>query len=127
MNIIDNFPLIVYDDNCYLCVKFAKMINLFARGKLPLVGHYTKLGEQIRNEMLDSSALDMFWLIDKKMAFGGRAALIPLMKAILLSKKVPSKLSIKENCNIECKTAKAVFVRSTSLLSNSKKIQWNKD
>ena len=127
MDLVDRIPLVVYDDNCYLCVKFAKMINVLSRGKLPLVGHYTKLGEQIRNEMLDSSALEMFWFIDERMAFGGRAALIPLFKAILSSKKSPSKLSVQENCDIKCKTPKAVFVRSASLLSNSKKILLKKD
>jgi len=35
---------------------------------------------------LDESALDMFWLIDKKTAYGGRSAILPLIK-LILSKK----------------------------------------
>ena len=116
-------PLVMYDDQCYLCIKFAKFVNFLARGKLLLVGHYSPLGEKLRKSILDSSALEMFWLIDGKTAFGGRAALIPLFKTIFsgnLDKN--QKIDIEESCNAECKTTKAVFVRSASLLTNSKKI-----
>jgi len=116
-------PLIIYDDQCYLCVKFAKIVNFLARGKLPLVGHYTAFGEKLRDEILDESALEMFWFVDKKIAYGGRAALGPLFRAILSSKGNSDRISVQEDCDTECKTAKAVFVRSASLLCNSKKIQ----
>ena len=29
-----------------------------------MVGHYSDFGTKIRNEILDESALDMFWFID---------------------------------------------------------------
>ena len=116
-------PLVMYDDQCYLCIKFAKFVNFLSRGKLLLVGHYSPLGEKLRNSILDSSALEMFWLIDGKTAFGGRAALIPLFKTIFSGKlRKNQKIDIKESCDVECKTTKAVFVRSASLLTNSKKI-----
>lgn len=117
-------PLVIYDDQCYLCTKFAKIVNFLARGKLLLVGHYSVLGEKLRNEILDSSALEMFWFVDEKIAYGGRAALGPLFKAILSSKETKeNSLSLKEYCDTGCKTAKAVFIRSASLFSNSKKIK----
>lgn len=117
-------PLVVYDNQCYLCTKFAKAVNFLARGKLSLVGHYSPLGEKLRGEILDSSALEMFWFIDKKTAYGGRAALGPLFNAILTSRKnKQNTISFKESCDTECKTAKAVFIRSASLLTNSKKIK----
>lgn len=125
MDLKDIVPLIIYDNQCYLCTKFAKAINFLARGKLLLVGHYSSLGEKLRNEILDSSALRMFWFVDEKVAYGGRAALRPLFNAILFSKNSKSNtLSIEEDCDTECKTAKAVFIRSASLLSNSKKIKF---
>ena len=65
----------------------------------------------------------MFWFIDGKRAYGGRAALFPMIKSILSNKtKKPAIMNINKNCEQECKTVKAVFVRSTSLLTNSKKI-----
>lgn len=116
-------PLVIYDDLCNLCIKFAKVVNFLARGKLSLVGHYSSFGEKLRNEILDSSALEMFWFVDGKTAYGGRAALVPLFKAIFSSKERKNNSRIEESCDAGCKTAKAVFIRSTSLLSNSKKIK----
>ena len=88
-----------------------------------MVGHYSDFGTKIRNEILDESALDMFWFIDKKMAYGGRAALFPLMKSIFSKKtEKSSSMRVDENCQQDCKTVKAVFLRSSSLLTNSKKI-----
>jgi len=124
MEIKENTPIMLFDNQCYLCIKFAKFANFFARGKIMIVGHYSDFGIKIRNEILDESALEMFWFIDKKRASGGRAALYPLVKSIL-SKKTKKSTIIKteEECQQNCKTVKAVFVRSSSLLTNSKKIE----
>ena len=123
MEIKENLPIVVFDNQCYLCVKFAKFVDFFARGKITMVGHYSDFGIKIRNEILDESALDMFWFIDKKRAYGGRAALFPLVKSIFSKKtKKSSTMRVDENCQQDCKTVKAVFLRSSSLLTNSKKI-----
>ncbi len=123
MEIKENTPIVVFDNQCYLCVKFARFIDFFSRGKMTMVGHYSDFGTKIRNEILDESALEMFWFIDKKRAYGGRAALFPLIKS-MFSKKIKnsSTMKIDENCNQDCKTVKAVFLRSSSLLTNSRKI-----
>jgi hypothetical protein len=124
VNIKENFPIVVYDDLCYLCTKFAKIVNFLARGNLAIIGHYSNQGEEIRNQILDESALEMFWLIDKQTAYGGRAALFPLFRAIITSKKKKSSnTKFVSDCKQECKTVKSVFIRSASLLSNSKKIE----
>lgn len=115
-------PLVLYDDRCYLCIKFAKVINFLAKGRLRLVGHYTDLGKKLRDEVLDSSALSMFWFIDEKTAYGGRAALFPLFSAIISAKGGSESISVQESCDIGCKDTKAVFLRSASLMSHSKKI-----
>ena len=124
MDIKENIPIVVYDDECYLCTKFAKMVNFLSRGNFTIIGHYSNQGEEIRNQILDDSALEMFWIIDGKTAFGGRAAVIPLIKAIITSKKKKSNnIKLESDCIQECKTVKSVFIRSASLLSNSKKIE----
>lgn len=115
-------PLVLYDNKCYLCIKFAKMINFLAKGRLRLVGHYTDLGKKLRDEVLDSSALSMFWFIDEKTAYGGHAALLPLFCAMISAKGNSESISVQESCDIGCKDTKAVFLRSASLVSNSKKI-----
>lgn len=124
MSNIEKTPYVLYDNQCYLCTKFAKMIRFCSRGKVATIGHYSDLGQRIREKILDESALKMFWLIDKKYAFGGRAALCPLLKAIITSNKLEQvSVKIEDNCGYDCKTVKGVFIRSTSLLLNSKKIK----
>lgn len=122
MELREMVPLVIYDNHCYLCVKFAKVVNFLARGRLRIVGHYTQLGQKLRESILDSSALEMFWFVDGKIAYGGRAGLLPLMSAIIRAKKSSGELDIQESCDLDCKTTKAVFFRSASLLTNSKKI-----
>ncbi len=124
MDIKENTPIVVYDDQCYLCTKFAKIVDFLARGNLTIIGHYSNRGEEIRNQILDESVLDMFWLIDEKTAHGGRAALFPLIRSIIASKeKKSNEMKFDINCEQECKNVKSVFLRSASLLSNSKTIE----
>ena len=124
MDIKEKVPIIVYDNQCYLCVKFAKMIEFLTRGNLTMIGHYSEFGLKLRQTMLGESALEMFWLIDEKTAYGGRAALLPLLKVIITTNgRNSNKIKMNKNCEQECKTVKAVFIRSASLFSNSKKIE----
>ncbi len=123
MELAEIVPLVIYDNHCYLCVKFAKIVNFLARGRLRIIGHYSQLGKKLRETILDSSALEMFWFIDGKTAYGGRAGLFPLLSAIIHTNGKSGSLSIQESSDLECKTTKAVFLRSASLLSNSKKIK----
>ena len=123
MELQEIVPLVIYDNHCYLCIKFAKFVNFLARGRLRIVGHYTDLGKKIRDDILDSSALEMFWLVDGKTAYGGRAGLRPLLSAIIQANGRDEDLSIQESCDLSCKNTKAVFLRSASLLTNSKKIK----
>ena len=126
MKVKENVPIVVFDNQCYLCMKFAKIIDFLARGKITIIGHYSDFGIKIRNEILDETALEMFWFIDDKKAYGGRAALIPLIKSLFSKKMKKSTLNeIEANCQQGCKTAKAVFVRSSSLFTNSKTIKIN--
>ena len=116
-------PLVIYDNECYLCVQFAKFVNFLTKGRLRFVGHYKGFGKQIRNNILDSSALEMFWFIDEKTAYGGRAAIGPLFSAILhVNGKNIRKKNIGDSCILGCKSPKAVFFRSASLLTHSKRI-----
>ena len=123
MEIKGEIPIVLFDDQCYVCIKFAIIVNFLARGKITMVGHYSNFGIKIRDEILDESALEMFWFIDKKRASGGRAALFPLVKSIFSTKSRKTKFAQIDNiCSNECKSVKAVFVRSFTLITNSKKI-----
>ena len=117
-------PLVIYDNECYLCVQFAKFVNFLAKGRLRFIGHYTDLGKQIRENTLDSNALEMFWFIDNNTAYGGRAALGPLFSTILdVSKKKIQNKIVENSRELGCRSPSAVFFRSASLLTSSKKIK----
>ena len=124
MNLKEMAPLVIYDNECYLCIQFAKLVNFLAKGRLHFVGHYTDFGKQIREDVLDSNALEMFWFINKNTAYGGRAALGPLFSAIfnVSKKKIQNKI-VENSCELGCKNPSAVFFRSASLLTSSKKIK----
>ena len=123
MEIKEEIPIVLFDDQCYVCIKFATIVNFLARGKITMVGHYSNFGIKIRNEILDQSALEMFWFIDKKRASGGRAALFPLIKSVFSTKSRKRKFAQLDNiCSKDCKSVKSVFVRSFTLITSSKKI-----
>ena len=124
MDLKEITPLVIYDNECYLCVQFAKFVNFLAKGRLHFVGHYTDFGKTLRENILDSNALQMFWFIDDNTAYGGRAALGPLFSAILNAdgKDIQENID-QDSCDLGCKSTKAVFFRSASLLTNSKKIK----
>jgi len=124
MNIKKQVPIIIYDNQCYLCVKFAKIIEFLTKGNLSMIGHYSESGINFRG-MLGKSALEMFWIIDEKTAYGGRAALLPLFKAMIKTFTMNSKhTKLDQSCEQKCKTVKSVFIRSASLFSNSKRIDF---
>ena len=119
----EKLPLMIFDDKCYVCIKFAKIVNYLTKGRLRMVGHYTEFGKSIRDNFLSDDALEMFWFINKNTAYGGRAALRPLFSTIFnLDDTNSNKISIQESCDIGCKDSLAVFFRSASLITHSRKI-----
>ena len=124
MDLKEITPFVIYDNECYLCVQFAKFVNFLAKGRLQFVAHDTDFGKKIRENVLDSNALKMFWFIDNNTAYGGRAALGPLFSSILNANENNIQKNIEQDyCELGCKSPKAVFFRSASLLTNSKKIK----
>ena len=127
MNLEGKLPMMIFDDKSYVCIKFAKIVNYLTKGRLRMVGHYTEFGKMIRDNFLGSDALEMFWFINDDMAYGGRAALKPLTSAIFnLGSSDSKEISIQESCDIGCKDSLAVFFRSASLITHSKKISMKK-
>jgi len=123
MDLSEKLPLMVFDDKCYVCIKFAKIVNYLTKGRLRMVGHYTEFGKLIRENFLSDDALEMFWFINKNTAYGGRAALRPLFSTIFnLDDTNSNKISIQKSCDIGCKDSLAVFFRSASLITHSRKI-----
>lgn len=114
-------PIMLYDDACKLCHRFALVVDTLAGGKLTIVGHYTPEGRRIREQILDHTATDMFWMITKEGAYGGRAALLPLIQSILTTK---DGLGMKHD-NAKCSDKCSILLRSYSLITHSRHIPFD--
>ena len=106
---------------CYLCTKFARIIHYMSRGRLDCIGHYTENGNKIQVILGDSSR-DMFWFIKNNKAFGGRSAILPLIKFLFDIRSPGISSSFNDNNPSGCKTIKSVFLRSSSIIIKGKKI-----
>ncbi len=131
---LENNVIALYDDHCSLCTIFAQWVKRMTKNKVQLVGHYSPQGSMLRKDILESDALEMFWVIDKDTAYGGRAAIWPLLKIAISTKKdktehskqkyIKDTINTKKRCTVsDCSGAKHVFIRSASLIRNSRIIQ----
>jgi hypothetical protein len=80
-------PLLIYDDKCYSCAKFAKVASMLSRGWIRAAGHYYSRAAKETKEMIFPAGYDatkMFWLINRSGAHGARSGLLPLAKEILV-------------------------------------------
>ena len=109
---------IIYDDDA--------MGKVYLFSRISLIGHYSKDGLRMRSRLGDH-ATEMFWLLEDTVAFGGRAALLPLLYhtcRAIFRKIPPSKHgSIQSADCTACKGPKAVFFRSASIILQSQKIR----
>jgi len=79
-------PLLIYDDRCPSCWRFAFWARRLSGGWIRLAGHYyspeaTKVKRIIFPDNYDPTK--MFWLINKNGAFGARSALMEVFKEII--------------------------------------------
>src|ERR671937_1231470 len=95
-------PLLIYDDKCSSCTKFARAAAILSRGWIRTAGHYYSQEAIEVKKMVFPAYYDptkMFWLINKKGAYGARLGLVHLTKEIIsgLFKTKPEKNYINHN------------------------------
>ena len=119
-------PILIYDNLCHPCTKWAKIANNLVKNKCLIVGHYTPLGVEIKKKYFPKGydGLEMSWFIIDGHSYGGRAGLFRLIRYILLEKKKgqfqKNEFNFSE-CSSDCKTVKGVFLRSYSIITTHKK------
>ena len=113
--------ILLYDERCYHCVNFAKAADFLARGKIRFVGHYSSERRKIDNSA--KFGFDMFWLIKGRTAYGGRAALFPLLREVLRpdGEKIKNRIEYRAR---KCKNDCSLPYRVRSLFSKSRKIEF---
>ncbi len=142
-------PLLIYDDKCSSCAKFARTAAKLSRGWIRIAGHYYSQEAIDTKKMIFPPGYDatkMFWLINRKGAFGARLGLIQVVKEIALgifkstfkaqrkNNKEYNKSSSSssngtaENCSYNdkesCMSTKNTLSRIFSMVKNSDKIKF---
>jgi hypothetical protein len=78
-------PLLIYDDKCYSCTKFARIASRLSRGWIRIAGHYYSLEAKEAKSIIFPPGYDpsgMFWLVNASGAFGARSGLPRVIKEI---------------------------------------------
>lgn len=120
-------PLLIYDDRCYSCTKFAMAASALSRGWIRTAGHYyseeaKKAKQAVFPEGYDSSR--MFWLVNREGAFGARSGLPRVAKEIAAGWFRPDKNAdasapaCEYNAEMSCYTPTNVFRRLATMLSH---------
>lgn len=121
-------PLLIYDDKCYSCAKFAKAASALSRGWIRTAGHYYSKEAQDAKQAVFPKGYDatrMFWLINRNGAFGARSGLLHVARAIaagwLRGGKNPDTFASAceyDGMSMSCYTPTNVFRRLTTMLSH---------
>ncbi len=125
-------PLLIFDDRCYMCGKFAHTARRLSRGRIDIVGHYSEQGLAIKKKIFaegfDPST--MFWLVKGKTAFGSRSGLIAVAVEIAKGIFRPSSNNDTQRVNMVCSNEELscnklpdVATRIYRLIKNGKKIE----
>lgn len=79
-------PLLIYDDKCFSCGKFARWASILSRGWIRTAGHYYSEDAKKAKELIFPANYDstkMFWIVNRNGVYGARSALLPLLKEII--------------------------------------------
>jgi len=124
------YPVLIYDNHCISCANFAKITNILLGGKITILGHYTQQGKEFKQTIFseDYGGTEMSWFVTEKKAYGGRKGLQQLIKYIFSIKHgaYPTNTFDLNECRTDCNTVKGVMLRSCSILSSSKIVEYRK-
>lgn len=78
-------PILLYDNDCGMCSRFANMARKTSRGWIDPVGLFTDRGARIKRGFFHPMDRpdDMFWLLVGDVGYGGRSGLLPLAREIV--------------------------------------------
>ena len=78
-------PILLYDNDCGICSRFAHIAERSSKGWIDTVGLFTKRGVTIKSDFfsLGDRPDDNFWLLVGDVGYGGRSGLLPLAREIV--------------------------------------------
>jgi hypothetical protein len=122
-------PLLIYDDKCYSCAKFAKAASVLSRGWIRVAGHYYSQEAKEAKEAIFPPGYDatkMFWLVNKSGAYGARSGLPQVAREIaigLFRRRDASEINAacEYGTSTSCYTPTNVFKKLAKMLSHGAK------
>jgi hypothetical protein len=136
-------PLLIYDDKCSSCTRFAKTAKALSRGWIRVAGHYYSNEAREAKSIVFPAGFDatkMFWLINRRGAYGARRALMQVTKEIIIGlfrRERINQVKIDwdnsfdspESCkytgqSVSCESAKNTLKRIISMIRNSDALQF---
>lgn len=123
-------PILIFDNKCISCTKYAKLAVKLMDDRVRTIGLYTEDSFLLRAKypsLREVNWFEMSWFLIDGRAHGGRAGLIRMIKYILFERngsKQVNQFKIEE-CNTDCMTIKVVWFRSMSILTQQKKVELN--
>lgn len=127
-------PLLIYDDKCSSCTKFANIAKALSGGHIRTAGHYYSDEAIQSKDMIFPKTFDptgMFWLINKNGAYGARCGLIQVIKEIIVAlikiRTIKKADTVKGgNCEIiSCGSVENTFRRFAGMMMNSRKFSFH--
>jgi predicted DCC family thiol-disulfide oxidoreductase YuxK len=78
-------PILLFDNDCGICSKFARLVMRGSKNWVETVGLTTSRGLKIKNNFFEARDRpdEMFWLLIGDTGFGGRCGLLPLAREIV--------------------------------------------
>ena len=85
-------PILLYDNDCSVCSRFAHFAETSSKGWVRPVGHFTTEGSKIKSDFFRSQDRpdEMFWLIFNDVGYGGRSGLVPLLREVVRGRLIMS-------------------------------------
>ena len=141
-----HFPVLIYDNYCSSCSKFANVIYNLSKKKIEILGHFDiERSLELKELVFHSYSKDptkMFWYIKKDKAYASRKGLYQVIKDLvkinlglvkykdvqLVDQKLSKSCYIRNNFYYQygCgDDVKSVIKRMSYLVRNTDSIQWN--
>src|SRR5215472_18537337 len=83
-NLFRDHPTLLYDNDCSICSRFARLAEKSSKHWVHPVGLFTREGQAIKSSFFqrEDRPDEMFWLLIDDTGYGGRNGLLPLLREI---------------------------------------------
>lgn len=124
-------PTLFYDNYCRLCYRFAKAIWRLSRGRIAVIGMYSKQAVWLRT-LIDPkiySSVSWFIVPGRDIVYGGRSSIAPILKEILVGLVKGGRNTFRDpmptTCSeiLPCSGIKGFIYRTAHILIKSHKVR----